>query len=265
MSKKCIACGERLYNNDYEVCIDSCNVVKRKFDNEKYSYYYEHDLIKHYHDIFCKAKKDTKKKLKTHKIDMIVIAIIQHQRYNNPDIWQNKLKSDLFLLDGISNQLQEPIFDLKAYKKDFNIEQPIKQRRYITEDGHIVKSRNEQKIDNMLYHAQIAHAYEKRVDEITEKSIYCDWYIPVIGDKGVYIELWGDLKGKYKHDKYELNKENKKALYEKHNHKLVEFESLDFPDDQEFQTKLIEEIKQKSDEVYANAQKEKYTQTPWTN
>ena len=45
-----------------------------------------------------------------------------------------------------------------------------------------------------------------KVDEITERTVICDWFIPVISGKGIYIELWG-VKGdeKYNKNKKEYN------------------------------------------------------------
>lgn len=82
-----------------------------------------------------------------------------------------------------------------------------------TEDGHLVRSRAEQIIDNWLYHKGIAHAYERRVP--IEEEVYCDFFIP-IGQK-VWIEFWG-----IDEEKYNKRKELKKGFYHKHNKNLIE-------------------------------------------
>lgn len=56
-----------------------------------------------------------------------------------------------------------------------------------TQDGHMVRSRDEILIDNWLYMQGIVHAYERRLP--IEEECYCDFYLP--GGKGVYIEFWG--------------------------------------------------------------------------
>ena len=243
MSKKCIACGERLYNSDYALCNDCWNETNDYFEEKKYSYYTEHDLITHYHNIYCLAKKEKKfAKVVELKNKMIAIALIQKTRYHNKDIWCSRLKNDLLSLDGLPADIAQPILD-DQYLSSF-IVQPLEERRYITEDNHIVRSENEAKIDNMLYRAQIAHAYEKKVDEITERNVYCDWYIPVIGDTGIYIELWGHM-GK----KYELNRAEKTKLYKKHKLNLITFDSANIPDDQQMQVELVEKITQKKKDI----------------
>ena len=62
-----------------------------------------------------------------------------------------------------------------------------------TEDGHMVRSKAEQIIDNWLYHKGIVHAYERRVP--IEEEVYCDFFIP-LGQK-VWIEFWGLEEEKY--------------------------------------------------------------------
>ena len=53
-------------------------------------------------------------------------------------------------------------------------------------DGHRVKSKAELIIDNWLYDAELAHAYERKIP--IEEEIYTDFYIP---SGKVYIEYWG--------------------------------------------------------------------------
>jgi len=87
-----------------------------------------------------------------------------------------------------------------------------------TEDGHIVRSKAEQIIDNWLYHKGIVHAYERRVP--IEEEVYCDFFIP-IGQK-VWIEFWGSEE-----QKYLKRKETKKRFYEKNQKKLIELVDKD--------------------------------------
>ena len=87
-----------------------------------------------------------------------------------------------------------------------------------TEDGHGVRSRGEQIIDNWLYHKGIVHAYERRVP--IEEEVYCDFFIP-IGQK-VWIEYWG-----LDEEKYLKRKEIKKNFYKKYEKNLIELENKD--------------------------------------
>lgn len=90
--------------------------------------------------------------------------------------------------------------------------------KIITEDGHRVRSRAEQLIDNWLYHKGIVHAYERRVP--IEEEVYCDFFIP-LGQK-VWIEFWG-----LEEEKYVKRKELKKNFYKKYNKNLIEITNDD--------------------------------------
>ena len=82
-------------------------------------------------------------------------------------------------------------------EKDFREKFPATIR---AEDGHKVRSRAEQLIDNWLYHKGIVHAYERRVP--IEEEVYSDFFIP-IGQK-VWIEFWGLTEQKYEKRKREI-------------------------------------------------------------
>lgn len=100
--------------------------------------------------------------------------------------------------------------DIEAEETNFRSKFPATFR---AEDGHLVRSKAEQIIDNRLYHKGIVHAYERRVP--IEEEVYCDFFIP-IGQK-VWIEFWG-LNEK----KYLKRKELKQKFYKMHNKNLIE-------------------------------------------
>lgn len=87
-----------------------------------------------------------------------------------------------------------------------------------TEDGHLVRSKAEQIINNWLYHNGIVHAYERRVP--IEEEVYCDFFIP-IGQK-VWIEYWG-----LEEENYLKRKELKKKFYQMHKKNLIELTDRD--------------------------------------
>ena len=87
-----------------------------------------------------------------------------------------------------------------------------------TEDGHLVRSKAEQIIDNWLYHKGIVHAYERRVP--IKEEVYCDFFIPI--GKKVWIEYWS-LEEK----KYLKRKELKKKFYQMHKKNLIELTDKD--------------------------------------
>src|SRR5690606_17308526 len=73
----------------------------------------------------------------------------------------------------------------------------------------------------------ICHCYEKDVYELgtDQRSIKADWFIPVFGNKGIYIEYWG-----MDTEDYIKNKEEKKRLYKEHNIPLIQIEKDDTKD-----------------------------------
>jgi hypothetical protein len=89
--------------------------------------------------------------------------------------------------------------------------------QYRTDDGHNVRSKAEQIIDNWLYHKNIAHAYERRLP--IEEDVYSDFYIPI---GKVWIEYWG-----LEDEKYINRKKMKKSIYERNNMKLIELSDKD--------------------------------------
>lgn len=109
-------------------------------------------------------------------------------------------------------------------------------------DGHICKSKGEVDIDNILYKYNICHAYGLKVKEIpstAERTVTADWFIPLHGTKGIYIEYWGMDK-----QDYQDNKEEKLALYEKYKDKvkLIEIEKNDINDSQTLETNLYQKL-----------------------
>ncbi|MCX6666079.1 MAG: hypothetical protein NT038_08510 [Euryarchaeota archaeon] len=105
--------------------------------------------------------------------------------------------------------------DVEEEENNFRTKFPANFR---TEDGHMVRSKAEQIIDNWLYHKGIVHAYERRVP--IEDEVYCDFFIP-LGQK-VWIEYWG-----LEEEKYLKRKELKKGFYEKNQKKLIELVDKD--------------------------------------
>ena len=88
-----------------------------------------------------------------------------------------------------------------------------------TKDGHLVRSRAELIIDNMLYDYGLTHAYERELP--VEEKVLCDFYIPSKkGGKAVYIEFWGINDN----EKYLERKKLKQEIYKKYNLNLIEIE-----------------------------------------
>jgi len=99
---------------------------------------------------------------------------------------------------------------------NFRTEFPLK---YLTEDGHFVRSRGEKMIDDFLYRHNIPHAYEKKL-RVGSETLYSDFYIPI--GKKCYIEYWG-LEDK----RYAKRRRKKVEIYRKYKYNLVEIENRD--------------------------------------
>lgn len=106
------------------------------------------------------------------------------------------------------------ISDIEAEEKNFRSKF---RATYRTDDGHKVRSKAEQIIDNWLYHNKIIHAYERRVP--IEEELFCDFFIPI---GKVWIEYWG-----LEDEKYLKRKELKKELYKKYDKNLIDLTDKD--------------------------------------
>lgn len=84
-------------------------------------------------------------------------------------------------------------------------------RKWAAKDGHLVRSKQEQIIDDWLYAHRIAHGYETQLGKYQ-----CDFEIPT--ETGpIFIEYWG-LKTK----EYMDNKRNKIKYYQENNLRMIE-------------------------------------------
>ena len=183
------------------------------------------------------------------KLTMVAITNILNQLYGD-DYLVERLHKDI---EKINENLRSKNEKLSTNIREINRIDEIKAdsdkdkaKIKKTQDGHFVESEFEIKVDDILYTNNIAHAYSIRVDEITERTVVCDWFIPVSGYKGIYIELWG-VKGD---EKYNKNKKEKIELYKKHNLKLIEIEYDELRDNtQRLRSNIISKIKVLKDEI----------------
>lgn len=88
--------------------------------------------------------------------------------------------------------------------------------RYTCKDGHIVKSKSERDIDNYLFEAGIAHAYEKELSygASDKEVLHPDFFLLDYLGKGkhVYIEHWGYEENNIQ---YTQTKKFKMPIYKK--------------------------------------------------
>jgi hypothetical protein len=95
---------------------------------------------------------------------------------------------------------------------------------YRTKDGHYVRSKAEQIIDDSLYLWGIPHAYEKKVPN-TDENVYSDFHVPSGKGrpKAVYIEYWGMEND----EKYNQRKHKKIEIYNSLGLNLIQLNDAD--------------------------------------
>jgi len=113
---------------------------------------------------------------------------------------------------------------IQDFVSDYDFRQTWKPE-YRCDDGHYVRSKNEQLVDNWLYNHNICHAYEPLVvDKRDRREYISDFYIPQFK---LYVEVWG-----METQKYLRRKSHKLEVYQANNLKLLqlsdkEIKSLD--------------------------------------
>ena len=118
------------------------------------------------------------------------------------------LKGDLGQVLGLNEATNQ---ETAAFRKKF----PTNFRAV---DGHQLRSKAEVLIDNWLYLADIAHAYERRLP--IEEDVYSTFYIPA---GKIYIELW-----EHENDPdYQRIKQQKLQAYVKYGLTVVELREAD--------------------------------------
>lgn len=242
MIKNCILCGE-LTNNGHHYCKDCYYNIKDRMDeldkNQKpiklKDYYYN---AKDY-----AMRIYNEDKIYYQELTMIAITNILSQLYDDDSLIERLHKDIEKIGENLKNKNSKLSINIKEVEKiDYIKAENDKNEAKIkkTQDGHFVESELEIKVDDLLYTNSIVHAYSIKVDEIYERTVICDWFIPVLPNKGIYIELWG-IKGD---EKYNKNKKEKIELYEKHKLHLIQIEYDELKDNtQRLKSSLISKIK----------------------
>lgn len=226
MQNYCKLCGESI-SNKYTYCkecyydiqsrMEEIYINQDPFENK----YKEIEKLKdYYYNAQAYAMRIfNENKIYYQKLTMIAITNLINQKYNDNSLIE-RLHKDIAKIDKNfqSNHKNSKINKFELENNN-NLETDNEKTKK-TQDGHFVKSEFEIKVDDILYNNNIVHAYNIKVDEITERTVMCDWFIPVLADKGIYIELWGVKNN----EKNSINKNEKIALYKKHNLKLIEIE-----------------------------------------
>lgn len=167
----------------------------------------------------------------------------------------NEMHKDSSLMNRVYDDVKD-IIEKKTPQKDIKLtqftESSDSQKSSIirTIDGHIVKSIGEQIIDDILYNNQLCHCYDKDVHEISsdQRNLKADWFIPITGNKGIYIEYWG-----MDTDDYNKNKEEKKKLYKESGVNLIQIEKDDTKDVSSLTNRILREYKTLKTEIFNRA------------
>lgn len=211
---KCPIC-DTLTKNKY-----ICNECYKKVDNhieiinknttitKLRDYYYN---LKGY---IYRSESSNIKTLHNQLTKLFSIADLSKKLFNKEDLFL-KVFDDIIDIKEKKKESKKEISEEEKINKDINTAGINRAK-----DGHFVKSEYEVTVDDILFDLPEVHVYEKIVPQITERTVVCDWYIPVYKSYGIYIELWG-IEKDYE---YNLNKEEKRTLYKKHEIPLIEIE-----------------------------------------
>lgn len=237
----CIVCGEETLKESFLFC-RNCYYEKEEFvetiskdkDIREYRNYYYNlkDMILTMKDLPV-VKRNCNKLVAIAEIAAQIgdESLVQRVYKDVPAIIENKKKIPP----------QTPIIEKERKDNDEK-----KERLKVAQDGHRVLSDGEVTIDDVLYKNCILHCYGKNIDEILEKNKICDWFIPIVNGKGIYIEYWGMTTPEYLKERQE-----KEKLYKKYNIPYISIEKDDPKGDtQTFSSRLIKQIKKLAIEKY---------------
>ena len=145
----------------------------------------------------------------------------QHPEGGTYVVWPTDIFDNNIFLRTINS---DAITTDQSEDETIKIEPSKAQSKYPTKmlkskDGHMVRSRGELVIDNMLYDYGITHAYERELP--IAETVKCDFYIPPRnGGMAVYIEFWGISND----EEYLHRKKMKQEIYKRENYNLINIE-----------------------------------------
>lgn len=227
----CVICGnpsngKMQCKNCYSETVDFMNSLdKNKTVRQFRDHYYnlkERILI-------IKSLEETQKQCNK----LIAIATIDTNLHDDTSLYDRVYKD----VETLLKSKKAPIAN-DQYEEERKENDEQKSKVKTAQDGHVVDSDMEVHIDDVLYNAFILHCYGKSIEDITEKRKKCDWFIPIVNDKGIYIEYWG-----MKTPKYLAERKEKEELYQKHNIPYISIEADDPKQDtQTFKSNLVRDL-----------------------
>ncbi len=238
----CIICGEP--SNGKPQCKNCYHETKNHLDNLD-----KNSSVRKLRDHYYNLKEriviiNSIEEVKNQCNKLIAIAMLD----------QN-INDDTSLMDRVYNDVERIIKSKKLNisktknnlpKEEIKEKDENKSKINMAEDGHVVESDMEVRIDDTLYNKFILHSYGKSIDEIIEKRKKCDWFIPISNGKGIYIEYWGKDT-----PDYIKNRKEKEELYKKHNIPYIGIEKDDpKKDTQTFTSNLLKDLRKLAEEYF---------------
>lgn len=234
---QCLICGEKIAGD---------KIVCKECWEEGYTYWEETNInfYKEYKNLYYSGKEETNSfAIDIIKRKLVLNAIAYYYENERDTELLDRLEKDFYDLDDedYDDEIETQCvicgeeangywFCPDCYREYKNKEVTVRFTRctetevldatyesvYICDDGHRVKSKSEQAIDNWLYANKIWHVYEKEfqygnnIDDI----IHPDFYLP---DYNLYIEHWGFTDDDY----YQQQMQNKLKIYKKEKVTLI--------------------------------------------
>lgn len=231
----CKICGKEI--KDKHILCKKCWEEKENIKDQRYHLKNEFYMIDQYYDFFI--SKELEQDVTAY--NMLALAEILDEKIEN-SILLNNVFEDIQIINNIE-KIINTLESRYTSTKDVDEEESIKNRLSLLEfeiahnekeiefyddyrqkyqknnrcnDGHYVRSRAEQIIDNFLYKKKIFHEYEKPVydKETKEQFSLVDFFLPY--DEGIYIEVFGMNTAKYTE-----TKEYKEKMYTKNELRLI--------------------------------------------
>jgi len=233
--KKCIICEAEIDENKV-ICYNCWTEAKKEY--ERYYYAYEDQVKDHYFKLktgIVTIKKESY--VKKCKKNMVALAVGLYWDFNENYLIE-RLKKDLEEIETKRRnvkitQKKEQNNELKNEIDDYRKTYPAEQR---CEDGHYVRSKSEQIIDNWLYNHNYMHAYEQIVFG-DDKEYIPDFYLK---NEDCYIEYWGKEE-----ETYLLKKDEKLAFYKKQGIKIISLDDKDIQHINDVLPRMIRKIQEK--------------------
>jgi len=152
----------------------------------------------------------------------------EHQSGGTYVLWPETILNNSMFLKAINpTEYLEPEKPIETHTQNSNTrksENKYPDTLLKTKDGHLVRSRAEMIIDNLLYDYGLTHAYERELT--VAETVLSDFYIPARNKaKAVYIEFWGISDN----EKYLDRKKIKQEIYKKNNLNLIELDDSHIP------------------------------------